>query len=125
MDANIKQGIADQVKAVTFNDDGETKEERALKVEKSKWLQALEKEKLVKIEREKADRQARAERLANLFEEEEVALNSARDNEDLLDFGAADHNQANFLNKIDAHLQMEKKILEAWHDNDEAAKAKE
>lgn len=45
------------------------------------------------------------------------------DDEDLLDFGAADFNQANFMDKIEAHLNMEKKILEAWHDKDEAAAA--
>ena len=49
----------------------------------------------------------------------------SNDDEDLLDFGAADFNQANFMDKIEAHLNMEKKILEAWHDKDETAKAAE
>ena len=62
--------------------------------------------------------------MAHLFEEDaEVAL-SVGENEDLLDFGAAEHNQAGFLEKIDAHLQMEKKILEAWHEKDDAMAVK-
>ena len=94
--------------------------EQAAKIQKSSWLQVLEREREEKIAREAADRQLRAQRLAHLFEEEDVL---SGDDEDLLDFGAADFNQANFMDKIEAHLNMEKKLLEAWQEKDEAAAA--
>ena len=85
---------------------------KAAEIKKSSWLQVLEKERQDKADREKAERQARAARLANLFEDQDVVSNG--DDEVLLDFGAADHNNADFLAKIDNHLQVEKRILEAW-----------
>ena len=45
------------------------------------------------------------------------------DDEDLLDFGAADYNQAHFMDKIEQHINMEKKLLEAWTEKDEKAAA--
>ena len=42
-------------------------------IKKSSWMQTLEKERLKKIEREEAEKKARAARLAILFEEDEVA----------------------------------------------------
>jgi len=49
----------------------------------------LDKERQEKEERDAAERQVRAARLAHLFEDEDVL---SLDDEDLLDFGAADHN---------------------------------
>ncbi len=36
------------------------------------------------------------------------------DDEDMLDAGAADEGVKNFIEKIDTHLRVEKRILEAW-----------
>lgn len=41
------------------------------------------------------------------------------DDEDLLDAGAAKQDVQTYIEKIDTHLQVEKRLLEAWHDNDE------
>ena len=68
-----------------------------------------------KAEREAAEKRARAARLARLFEEEDVL---SGDDEDLLDAGAAKQDVKDYLTKIDTHLQVEKKLLEAWNDND-------
>ena len=50
--------------------------------------------------------------MANLFEEEDV--NSQEDDADLLDAGAADQGVKGFMEKIDTHLKVEKRLLEAW-----------
>ena len=98
------------------HDQQEMARENAEKIQKSSWLQVLDQERREKIVHDKVERQGRAARLAHLFEEEDV--NSGADDEDMLDGAAADQNTAGFLDKIDAHLQMEKKILEAWHEKD-------
>ena len=76
----------------------------------------LEKERAAKAEREAADRKQRAARLAILFEEEDVL---SQDDEDMLDAGAAKQDVQDYIEKIDTHLQVEKKLLEAWQENDE------
>ena len=75
----------------------------------------LEKEREQKAERDAAERRARAGRLAILFEEEDVL---SQDDEDLLDAGAAKQDVRNYMDKIDTHLQVEKRLLEAWNEND-------
>ena len=85
-------------------------------IKKSSWLQVLEKERAAKAEREAAERKQRAARLAILFEEEDVM---SQDDEDLLDANAAKQDVADYIDKIDTHLQVEKRLLEAWHENDE------
>ena len=75
----------------------------------------LEKEREQKAERDAAERRARAGRLAILFEEEDVL---SQDDEDLLDAGAAKQDVRNYMEKIDTHLQVEKRLLEAWNEND-------
>jgi len=75
----------------------------------------LEKEREQKAERDAAERRARAGRLAILFEEEDVL---SQDDEDLLDAGAAKQDVKNYMEKIDTHLQVEKRLLEAWNEND-------
>lgn len=75
----------------------------------------LEKERAEKAEREEVERRQRAARLAILFEEEDVL---SQDDEDLLDAGAAENDVKNYIEKIDTHLQVEKKLLEAWQEND-------
>ena len=84
-------------------------------IAKSSWLQVLEKERAEKAEREELERRQRAARLAILFEEEDVL---SQDDEDLLDAGAAENDVKNYIEKIDTHLQVEKKLLEAWQEND-------
>ena len=79
-------------------------------------MQVLEKERAAKAEREAADRKQRAARLAILFEEEDVL---SQDDEDMLDAGAAKQDVQDYIEKIDTHLQVEKKLLEAWQENDE------
>ena len=41
--------------------------------------------------------------------------------QDMLDFEAADHDTRNHMDKIEAHLRMERKILEAWNAKDDLA----
>lgn len=61
----------------------------------------LEKERKNKADREEAERQERAARLANLFvDDDDVSV----DGERALDFGAADAYNALFLDKIENHL---------------------
>ncbi len=84
-------------------------------IKKSSWLQVLEKERQERAEREAAERRDRAGRLAILFEEEDVL---SQDDEDLLDAGAAKQDVRNYMEKIDTHLQVEKRLLEAWTEND-------
>lgn len=91
-------------------------QEEVKAIKKSSWLQVLEKERAAKAEREANERKQRAARLAILFEEEDVL---SQDDEDLLDAGAAGQDVQDYIEKIDTHLQVEKKLLEAWHDNDE------
>ena len=80
-------------------------------IKKSSWLQVLEKERKERAEREELERKQRAARLAVLFEEEDVL---SQDDEDLLDYGAAERDVKDYIEKIDTHLQVEKKLLEAW-----------
>ena len=93
--------------------------EQVQRTKQSNWLAALEREKKEKLEREAAERRERAARLARLFEEEDVLVH---DDEDLLDAGAAKQDVKNYIDKIETHLQVEKKILEAWQDNDTKVK---
>jgi hypothetical protein len=36
----------------------------------------------------------------------------------MLDAGAARQDVANYIEKIETHLQVEKRLLEAWNEND-------
>ena len=65
------------------------------------------------------ERESRAARLAHLFGDEDMLSGE----DDLLDTAAADKNAGSFLDKIDNHLKMEKRILEAWHEKDDAVNA--
>ena len=87
--------------------------------EQSKWIQALEKEKEQRETKEEQERAARRARLAKLFDEDEHF------EEDRLDAGAADQGLNDYLGKIDTHLEVEKKILQAWGENDTGLKVEE
>ena len=87
-------------------------------VKRSSWLKALEKEKEEKAVRETLERKARAARLAILFEEEDVL--SQDDDADILDAGAANQDVKDYMEKIDTHLKVEKRLLEAWQEKDDA-----
>lgn len=76
-------------------------QEEVRAIKKSSWLQVLEKERAEKAEREAGERKARANRLAILFEEEDVL---SQDDEDLLDAGAAKQDVKDYMGKIDTHL---------------------
>lgn len=90
-----------------------------MKTKTRSWLQILEKERQDKEDREKAERANRAARLARLFEEADI---SSLDDEDFLDAGAAEESNVAFLDKISAHLSVEKKLLEAWQEKDDKLK---
>lgn len=75
----------------------------------------LEREKQEKADRDAVERKARAARLAILFEEEDVL---SQDDADLLDMGAAHQDVKSYMEKIDTHLQVEKRLLEAWQEKD-------
>ena len=53
--------------------------------------------------------------MAILFEDDDA---SSHDDDALLDAGAANEDVQDYITKIDTHLQVEKRILEAWQDND-------
>lgn len=42
----------------------------------------------------------------------------SQDDEDMLDAGAAKKHVSNFIDKIDTHLKVEKRLLEAWQQKD-------
>lgn len=90
-------------------------------------MQALERERQERAEREAAERKARAARLAILFEEAGMGddLDDAGDDEDLLDLGAVDTGVKSYMDKIETHLQVEKRLLEAWHEKDVKTRATE
>ena len=90
-------------------------QEKVEAIQKSSWLQVLEKERKEKEERDAAERKARAARLAVLFEEEDVL---SQDDEDMLDQGAGQREVGNYIDKINTHLEVEKRLLEAWNEND-------
>ena len=46
-----------------------------------------------------------------MFAEVDLA---SQDDEDLLDVDAANHDVQHFMEKIDTHLRVEKRLLEAW-----------
>ena len=71
----------------------------------------LQKEREDKERREAEERKARAARLAILFEEEDVI---SQDDDDLLDAGAVQGGVKDYMEKIDTHLKVEKRLLEAW-----------
>jgi len=47
------------------------------------------------------------------------------DEELILDYGAAKGDVASFIEKIDTHLQVERKLLEAWQHKDNLDEQKE
>ena len=72
------------------------------------------------------EKKARAARLAILFEAENMLLENETDEDEdnfyeqeALDLGAAKGTIASYMEKIDTHLQVEKRILEAWQRKDE------
>ena len=79
------------------------------------------------------ERKARAARLAILFDSEavpEYGMDDEDENDDfdvemVLDLGAAKNDVANYMEKIDTHLKVEKRILEAWQQNDVQTDAQE
>ena len=77
-------------------------EAQVVAIKKSSWLEVLERERKDKAEREDAERKARAQRLAILFEEEDEDNN--HDNEDILDPKAANYNVDHYINRIETHL---------------------
>lgn len=95
----------------------------------SKWLQVLAREREEREQRLKAERDARAMRLAALFEDEnDLKMGTAADDgleldledvgdlhlADRLDQGAGEGAVQDYLNKIDTHLRVEKELLMAW-----------
>ena len=81
---------------------------------KSTWLDVLEKEREERKIRAATEKRARANRLAALFD-------LGDDVEDVMDLKSAEHGILNFMERIDTHLRVEKKILEAWKDQDDAS----
>lgn len=62
--------------------------------------------------------QARAARIAKLFEESSDDLDSDEDgNEDKLDVYAAKENLNKFMGKLDMHLNIEKVLIDDWKDH--------
>ena len=78
---------------------------------------------IIKKEKQEAEftlknvQQARAARIAKLFEESSDDLDSDEDgNEDKLDSYAAKENLTKFMSKLDKHLNLEKVLIEDWKD---------
>ena len=97
-EGDVVQHLKNKVKEL---DKVEQVQEEVRAIKKSSWLQVLEKERAEKAEREAGERKARANRLAILFEEEDVL---SQDDEDLLDAGAAKQDVKDYMGKIDTHL---------------------
>lgn len=84
----------------------------------------MERERKQREQREAEERYARAARLAALFEEDEEV--ASQDDEDMLDAAVADQGVKHFIEKIETHLQVERRLLEAWQEKDaQAADLKE
>lgn len=84
------------------------------KVQGSKWLAALQKEKQVKEQHVDEEREARVARLAHLFDESEGSESGEEHVADKLDSFAAREQMNRFMKKVDRHLFVEKALITNW-----------
>lgn len=83
----------------------------------SKWLSIINNEKKAADIKIQNLQDARAARIAKLFEESDGDLDSDEDgNEDKMDHLAAKENLNKFLVKLDNHLNLEKVLIDDWKE---------